>query len=60
MNIFNKDFGNRLSGISFCLLIVTYLNENYSILIRILSAIIFMYFITFGNNRFTEDYKKII
>jgi len=60
MNIFNKDFANRLWGISFCLWIVIYLDTNYHILVRILSVMVFMYFIIYGADRFTGSYKKIL
>jgi len=60
MKFFNKDLGSRLLGMSFILWFITNFDTSYALWIRILSAIIFIYFITFGNSRFTEEYKKII
>lgn len=60
MKIFNKDFGSRLWGMSLVLWLITFLDLTYPLYIRILSALIFIYFITFDNSRFTEEYKKLI
>jgi hypothetical protein len=59
MKFFNKDLGSRLWGMSFVLWFVICLNTDIYLWARILSAIIYMYFITFGNSRFAEDYKKL-
>jgi len=60
MKIFNKDFGSRLWGMSLVLWLITFLDLTYPLYIRILSALVFIYFITFDNSRFTEEYKKLI
>jgi hypothetical protein len=60
MKFFNKDLGNRLWGMSISLWLITSLDIGYNIIIRIIAGLLVIYFITFGNSRFTEEYKKII
>lgn len=60
MKFFNKDLGSRLWGMSFVLWFITCLDFNYFLWIRILSALVFVYFISYGNSRFTEEYKRVI
>ena len=65
MKIMNKDFGNRLWGLSWGIYLVLFINYFFSgtpinILARILGNIILFYFLIFGVSRFTPDYRKIL
>ena len=55
----NKEFANRLWGVSFALWIMG-LSGNYGELIRWGTVFIFIYFIIFGAERFEKPYKRII
>ena len=59
MNLFNKDFGNRVWGASFVLWTVAVFIKM-PIWYVVLSGLVFCYFLLFGNSRFDENYKKII
>lgn len=60
LNPFNKDFGNRLYGISFTLWWIVCGNFECTLWMRILTLSLFVYFITFGTSRFDKEYRKII
>jgi hypothetical protein len=60
MKLFNKDFGNRLWGLSFGIWALISWDLQYNFWVRLLGAIVFAYFITFGVSRFTEEYRKIL
>ena len=60
MKIMNKDFGNRCWGLSIGLFFFVNPNASCHIYLRILSSLLFMYFIIYGAERFTPDYKKVI
>jgi hypothetical protein len=52
--------GSRLWGMSLVLWMIVSTGLHYPLYVRLLTAIVFTYFIIFGNSRFTEEYKKII
>lgn len=59
IKLINKDFGNRLHGMSFVLWFVAVCTKM-PVWYGILSAIVLTYFIFFGVKRFTEEYRKTI
>lgn len=54
------DFGNRLWGASTVIFIYSIWHVELPIFIRILSSIVMLYFLCFGAERFTKDYRKIL
>ena len=60
LNPFNKNFGNRLWGMSFVLWIVSTWWKEYPHWANFLAFLVFLYFLWFGVERFDKEYRKIL